>query len=453
MTAEASGPHFGLPVLGPATLILLVIALIAGSRIKSLPGRFLFAAIWVRMISGAFHVYMFKPFVAGMSGNALVSIAVAGIGLLVIRPRHLMLKAILPVYFNMTLVMVSGALNTDVSGVMTVTIKYTYFVVMLIAAFEALRKDENERLMPLLIWAFAPLLFFQWLSIALRLPKGGEAGGLVWIGGYNHEAGFSVALLFAFIVGCLAHRLHPLIRFTFLGAAAVGIFLAGYRTTLFAAAPLLVAVFWAATQYIGPTQRRIVTVTALIVGLVGIGSIAVMDHERFVDMGTFLADPDALIKPPREFTQVERGILSARPLIWSQYIYAYKEGTPYQLLFGFGPESWDDGFDVYPHNTLISTLYELGGVGVAAMLLLWISMVTLVLGARRLDRPMLFAAHLSFFFLNMGTMPFWQLEGLALYAVLCGYTLFSARQGLQQRQAARLAAAPFLNRMALGGAS
>jgi hypothetical protein len=427
---NASAPSFGLGVLVPATLVLLLTAIWAGRSISSLQGRFLFAAIWLRMLLGAYHLYMFKPLVAGMSGNALVSIAVVGIGLLVIRLRHLMLASLLPVYLIVMLVFISGGLNTDLPGIMTVSVKYAYFTVLLIAAFEALRQDDEELLMPVLIWAFAPLLLFQWLSLALHLPKGAETGdGLVWIGGYNHEAAFSVALLLAFIVGSLAHRLHPAIRFAYLGAVAVGIFLAGYRTAIFAAGPAMITVFWATiTQYVSPVQRRIIAATALVVAFVGAAAIAVAYHDRFADMGTFLANPDALIKPPREFTQVERNILSARPLIWSEYIFAYKDGSPLQWMFGFGPESWDKGFDVYPHNTLIGTLYELGAVGVGAMLLLWFSMAARVFVSRRRDRTTLIAAHVSFFILNMGTMPFWLLEGLALYGFLCGYTLFSARE-------------------------
>lgn len=434
--AQASAPSFGIAILGPATLLLLIIALIAGSRIDSKQGRFLFAALWLRMTMGAYHVFVFKPVFAGMSGNALVSIAVTGIGLLIVQPRHLMLKALLPVYILISLALLSGALNADMSGVITVVMKYTYFIVILIATFEALRHDEAGKLMSHLIWAFAPLLLFQWLSVALNLPKGSEMGdGLVWIGGYNHEAAFSIALLLAFTVGCLAHRLHPLIRLSFLGFVVIGIFLAGYRTTLFAAGPLLLIVFWAAiTQYVGASQRRIIAATAMMIGIVGIGAIAVIDHERFADLGTFLSNPDALIKPPREFTQIERGILSARPLIWSEYIYAYRDGRYFQIMFGFGPESWTKAFDVYPHNTLIGTLYELGAVGVFAMLLFWLTMAAYIFQARRIDRPTLAAAHLSLFFLNMGTMPFWQMEGLALYAVLCGYTLYSAREGAMQRR-------------------
>src|SRR3546814_8832044 len=43
------------------------------------------------------------------------------------------------------------------------------------------------------------------------------------------------------------------------------------------------------------------------------------------------------------------------------------------------------------------------------------------------DRFQLIAAHFAFFLLNMATMPFWQVEGLALYGLLCGYTIHAAR--------------------------
>jgi hypothetical protein len=437
--AEASGPSFGLAVLIPASLLLLVVAVLAASRIESRAGRFLFAALWARMLLGAFHVYMFKPLFAGFSGNALVSIAVVGIGLLIIRVRHLMLAALLPAYLLMLIILIGGALNGDMAGPIGVVIKYAYFIVILVATFEALRQDDGQ-LMSRLIWAFAPLLLFQALSLALHLPKGAEAGdGLVWIGGFNHEAAFSVALTAGFLATCLAHGLKPALRIGFLCAMLAGIVLAGYRTTIFAVAPLALAIFWAVmTLHVTPQQRRAVAAVMLVVCLVGAAVFAVLYQARFADLGAFLADPGALIKPPREFTQVERNILSARPLIWSRYLYAYAEGQPFQHLFGFGAESWTKAFDVYPHNTLISTLYELGMLGVIAMLLLWTSMAALAFKARRHDRLILVAAHLSFFLLNMATMPFWQVEGLALYGLLCGYTLFSARAAMLERsQAAR----------------
>ena len=37
-------------------------------------------------------------------------------------------------------------------------------------------------------------------------------------------------------------------------------------------------------------------------------------------------------------------------------------------------------------------------------------------------RGQLVCTHIGFILLNMATMPFWQIEGLILYALLCGYT-------------------------------
>lgn len=434
-----SGPSFGLVILAPATVLLLIMVIVAGSRIQSLPGRFVIAALWARYVFGAYHVYMFRPIAAGLSGNALASIAIAGIGLLIIHKRHLLLAALMPVYLLIALVFVSGALNHDPAGSIGVAVKYVYFGVLLVATFEALRLDEDGKFVPLLLVAFAPLLLFQWLSLGLNLPKGSEdRSGLVWIGGYNHEAAFSMGLSAAFIAGCLAYRLHPLLRFGFLAVALAGIVLAGYRTAIFAMAPLALATFWAALpQYVKSEQRKPVAVVTLVLALAGGAAAVILFHDRFADVATFLSDPGSLIKPPREFTQMERQVMSGRALIWSQYLYAYADGQPFQLLFGFGPESWTDDFDVYPHNTLVGTLYELGAIGAGAMLLLWTVMIVLALRARRHEWLVLAAAHFSFMILNFATMPFWQVEGLALYGMLCGYTLFSARAAALMRREAR----------------
>lgn len=434
----AGGPSFGLGVLLPATALLLIVAMVAASRMRGMAARFVIGALWLRYVFGAFHIFMFRPIAAGMSGNALASVAVVGIGLMVIRVRHLALKALVPVYVLIALIILSGAFNDAAGRSINGVVKYAYFMVVMIAVFEALRQEGGRRFMGLLIWAFAPLLLFQWLSIALGLPKGSETGdGLVWIGGFNHEAAFSVALFTAFLVGCLARGMNPVLRLAFVLATVIGVFLAGYRTVILAMAPLALVSFWAAFTHMVPRdQRGPVAVVALVIAVVGLVLAGLVFRERFADLATFLADPSALIKPPRDFTQVDRQVMSGRPLIWSQYLYAYAAGTPVQHLFGFGPDSWADAFDAYPHNTLISTLYELGALGAGAMLLLWSTMAALAFRARRDERLSLVAAHLSFFLLNFATMPFWLVEGLALYAVLCGYTLFSARAAANSRRVA-----------------
>src|SRR3546814_2710066 len=110
------------------------------------------------------------------------------------------LAVLMPIYLLIALVLLSGGANGDMAGAIGVAVKYAYVIVVLIAAFEALRQDSKEEVMSLLIWAFAPLLLFQWLSLGLNLPKGSETGdGLVWICGYKHEAAFSVALSTRFV--------------------------------------------------------------------------------------------------------------------------------------------------------------------------------------------------------------------------------------------------------------
>src|SRR3546814_20010126 len=111
--------------------------------------------------------------------------------------------------------------------------------------------------------------------------------------------------------------------------------------------------------------------------------------------------------------------MSGRPLIWSSYIYAWADGTPLQHLFGLGPESWEGVFKVYPHNTLVATLYELGWFGVAAMIALWTVMFVAAASARG-DRFQLIAAPFAFFLLTMETMPFWQVAGLAPFGLQIG---------------------------------
>src|SRR3546814_17870316 len=106
-------------------------------------------------------------------------------------------------------------------------------------------------------------------------------------------------------------------------------------------------------------QRVAMAVTAAVAGVLLFSVAALFYSESFADLAAFLADPAALIKPPRDFDLLERQVMSGRPPIWSSYIYAWADGTPLQHLFGLGPESWEGVFKVYPHKTLVAPLYAL----------------------------------------------------------------------------------------------
>jgi O-antigen ligase len=131
-----------------------------------------------------------------------------------------------------------------------------------------------------------------------------------------------------------------------------------------------------------------------------------------------------MIKPPNEFSREEGDLLSGRTYLWSGYYYHWKEqGTSVQHLVGFGPDSWRKYFPIYAHNTFVDYLFEYGVLGLLALLLLFGSGLALALRTRR-ERWKLVAAHLSFIVLNLATMPMWSVEGLILYGLLYGYTLY-----------------------------
>ncbi|RJF85769.1 O-antigen ligase family protein [Sphingomonas cavernae] len=421
-------PSFPIPILFVVTALLAATLLAALRRVEGRAARFVIAAVWARYILSVFHTVTYDQAFAGFSWNAIGSIAITAAGFLVIQPRHLMLKALFPVYAIILLVLTSAALNEGIVTALDSVVKYGYFIVVMVAAYEALRQNGPERFFGPLLWAFAPLLVFQLLSIATGTVKASELDGSVsYIGGYNHEAAFSVALATFFVVACFTETLRKPLKAALLLILIIGIALANYRTTIIALLPL------AALQTVSGTvlsfrrdQRVILFLVMAVVAFAAIAILALQASDRFADLALFLGDPGQFIKPQHEFSIEERRLLSGRAYIWSGYIFTWLDASTLRHLFGFGPDSWENWFKVYPHNTLVAFLFELGVAGLAALLLFWAAMLGQALRARGAVRYDLVFAHLSFILMNLATMALWQVEGIILYAIVCGYSLFSA---------------------------
>jgi hypothetical protein len=155
----------------------------------------------------------------------------------------------------------------------------------------------------------------------------------------------------------------------------------------------------------------------------GVGASLVMD-ERMGDVSVIAEQGGEIIKSPDEFTAEERKLLSGRVYLWNLYIQDYAAGTDRTLLLGYGADSWVEKFGLYAHNTLISYLYEFGFIGTLLLVLVWISMIVRACSVADWTlRGQLVSTHIGFILLNMATMPFWMIEGLIFYGLLCGYTL------------------------------
>ena len=97
-----------------------------------------------------------------------------------------------------------------------------------------------------------------------------------------------------------------------------------------------IAFFTSMPKAFEPSQRAFARLMIVLAGVAVIGIGTVLEQDRFSDLAA-LSEGASLIKPPETFTWADRRVLSSRPFIWSNYIYAYVDANPTQKLIGFGP--------------------------------------------------------------------------------------------------------------------
>lgn len=397
-------------------------------RMRSTAGRFLVFACWFRFLVAAFKQYSYNPSPAGLSWIALSSIGLVGLGILVLDKRRLFIWPFFPVVIVCSLMLISAFMNHNPIGCIEPIVRNCFFVMITVALWQTIDSEGPEALTRLL-WVFVLPILLQICSIVLNVPKAGESDGSVsYIGGYNHEQLFSMILASCFVVASFATQIRRWVKVAVSMVSLAGIAAANYRTTILGMAPLVAAqLLTGVPAAMKPGQRPFVRTAIIVFGVVGLVAVGTADPTRFADVATVVSKGTSVIKPPESFSSDDRRLLSGRPYIWSNYIYAYYRGSRVQKIFGFGPDSWSTLFDFYAHNTLVSYLYELGVLGVGAILLLWGTMLSVAWRVQRKLRAQVLAAHASFFLLNMATMPHWQIEGNILYGLICGYTLANAR--------------------------
>ncbi|MEM8696125.1 MAG: hypothetical protein AAGE05_08920 [Pseudomonadota bacterium] len=392
---------------------------------KTAPARFVVCAIWMRLILSAFHEHTFPKIAAGLSINALFSALVVAVGLLVVRKTLLLSKGFLPLYLLIAVTLLSAFANARIGASVDILIKYCYFLAIAIATYQALQ-SEDRRFGLAAILAFSPLVIFQAVSLLLGISKTASDGSIGYIGGYNHEAAFSVALAAMFLVACLASGVRLSIRAIAMGAATIGIMLANYRTAIIGVLPLAgYALLAASGRWFEPRLRRAVVLKGMVFGGFAIAyGLGVSD--RFADVGDLLRGDVPLFAPPESFTAEERSLLTGRAYLWSAYVHSWAAAGPLHQLLGFGPDAWEAHFALYAHNSFVGVLFDYGVLGFGT--LSGFLATGFAMAARSRQPWRLMAAHLSFLLLNFATMPFWQIEGLILYGYLWGHTM-AARSG------------------------
>lgn len=418
------GLPLGLLLLGAG--LWAAVASLVLPRLRGL-AVFLFLALSARYLVTFFHDYTTRSLVGGQSLNSFVTLGITAAALFITRNDLLRYRAFLPVFAMIAALLLSGIWNMEIVGTVNALIRQLLFLSMMVLVATAIDSEPNDgSVSKAMLAAFIIPLAYQLISIVLRLSKASEGDGSVsYIGGYVHEGVFSVLLLTAMVIISLSAGLSWRRRSVYLALIFTALVFANYRTSVLAGLPILGMhlVFGSATQVRADMANYVRSGAFLIAVCLGMFLVALLS-QRMADLGTVFSAGGGLIKPPSEFAADDRGLLSGRILIWSDYIYTTLRSDMSHLVFGFGPDSWQKSFSLYAHNVFVSYVYEIGIFGVIVYIYMLLHFLWLALTARKDKRWQLLGAHLAYGLLCMGTMPTFTIEGVLLYAVICGYTVY-----------------------------
>jgi hypothetical protein len=424
-----AGPPLPNWFLLPATGIFALLSIYFIMNTRGRAAKFLMFACWLRYTLSSLQAFTYHDAVPGLKWVALGSLVIVGAGALMLEKRRFLSPPFYPVAAICVVMLASAIVNGSIIAAIDPIVRFLIFVVIGVGVWQALETNGSTALKRLLLVFIQPLTY-QVVSVVLNIPKSGETdGSLSYIGGYYHEELFSLIAATCFFVAIYTGKLGKYTRMAICLAAVTSVWVANYRTTMLGILPLAgVAFFTALPKAFEPSQRAFARLMIIVAGVAVLGVGSVLESDRFSDLAD-ITQVSSLMKPPETYTWADRRVLSSRPYIWSNYVYAYADAPALQKVIGFGPDSWQGKMPNYAHNTLISFLYEMGIVGVIAILFVWGRMFRLALSADDRSRALLIGGHLSFLVLNLATMAHWQVEGNMLYGVLSGYTIAKARQG------------------------
>jgi hypothetical protein len=396
---------------------------------------FVMAALWLRYTLSAFHQITYDPLIAGFSINALGSIFVVAAGIAVIPNFTFRLRHYLVFYSFFSIILVSGVINAEYKGLINVLVKWGYFFVISTALFLALRMLPTKQVFKALLVSFFLPVSLQILSIVLGEVKATENDGSAsFIGGYNHEAAFSMILVgFILVLGWLERKTIKYHAPLFFGAVFL-LVLVNYRTSMLAVLPVVFIFILTMLSERFESKYRLpvlafASIPILILGLVISSSLA----ERFSDISLILNNLNELIKAPEYFSDAEQDIFSSRVYLWSQYLTVFSQSDFLHRMVGLGPESWSGVFDKYAHNAFVSYIYEYGYLGITTFLIVNIYLLKQALNnqSKILGRKLFFSI-LGLMIMSLSTMPLWNIEGLICYALIAGAVFAKGNQPVER---------------------
>lgn len=419
-------PSLPMEYLVPGILLWIVLAAVVLPKLRGV-AVFLFLALSARFLVNFFHFQTVQPMLGEQSINSLVTLAIAVGGVFACRRNLLRYKVFVPVYILIATLVISGLWNGSGIGSVNAVIRQFIFLSILIGFLTALDFEPNDGSFSSRILAiFIVPLFYQAVTIVLDMGKAVESDGSIsYIGGYVHESVFSTMVLSGMVVAALAAGLSWRYRTLYLAILYASLVFANYRTAVLAGAPIIFThvVFGSATHFRADLAGLIRTIASLVATLtvIVLGSVLA---ERMSDLGVILSNSNDLILPPSQYSLDDRLLLNGRLFIWSEYVHSILTADISNIFFGFGPDAWIGRFSTYAHNVYVSHFYEIGLLGLAALILVQGSFLGLAFRVRRDKRAAIISCHVAYIVLGLGTMPTYSIEGVLLYGIICGYTVY-----------------------------
>lgn len=387
--------------------------------------RFLCLAVWLRMTLGAFADYTAPNLAAGLSINAVSTIGIIAGGWLLMEHRLLALRALAAVYFYLSVCIVSGVLNGGVAMLFPIILNWSYMLMLALLLYGAIVRHGCDRALRLLFPAFALPVALGLLSFLAGFGQVAENDGSVsYRGGYLHESVYAITVFTSLAIALLIRWRRAWLRYLFTGMVFAAIFLANYRTSIIALAPVIAMLGYGAFTAMTPARfRASAGILAVVLGLVAATALVDALPDRYADLLAVSQLDNVDITQPQELTDAERRLFSSRIYVWSRYISEYLEGGLLRTLVGYGPGAWtrSETLTAHAHNNLIFDLYNIGLIGLGALLTLYGAV--LVRAWRLRDgfyARNLIAVMLGFIVMSMATSPFNVVEGYIFYVVMIG---------------------------------
>lgn len=422
-------PTFPVPILIGLTLLCTVLLVLGWRRVGSIPAKMVLVTVWLRIVFDAWPFITIQPIAAGITPNALLSVATIGVAMLAMDRRRLLMLWLWPLYGLLCVAFASYAVNGGLGLFFDTALRLIYLITLTCLVATAVRAEGPERLSVGLLCVLSSLIVLQGAAVALGLEKLTEAdNSKAFVGGFGHEANYSIALWIGLLPLFAARKTNALLRLLILGIAFVALLAANYRTAILAFA-LPAAVFFVATS-LRVADRRLrpaLLAAAALVAVVGTATLpAISVGERWSEIVSIAADPLAKIRPPTDFSRVDRREASGRLYLFSVYYYGWADADDLRKIIGHGASSWIAISPVYAQNTLLNYLYEFGIAGVVMTIFFWLSLFGLAWQAPSELRLHFMLLNIGLVILNLATMPMTLLEGLQLYAVTGGFLSYFA---------------------------